>query len=106
VDTCHAYSAGYDLVNSYHDIWRRFDDLIGLSRLKVMHLNDSKTPFNSKRDRHERIGEGSLGEQPFRFIMNDERLARIPKLIETPKGTDPTATDAAMLSRLRDYIER
>lgn len=104
VDTCHAYSAGYDLVNAYDDVWQRFDDLLGLDRLKVMHLNDSKTPFNSKRDRHELIGEGSIGEKGFRNVMNDERLARIPKVIETPKGTDPTATDAKMLERLRSYI--
>ena len=104
IDTCHAYSAGYDLVNGYADVWRRFDDALGASRLKVLHLNDSKTPFNSKRDRHELIGEGSLGEQAFRQIMNDERLATIAKVIETPKGTDPTATDARMLSRLRGYV--
>jgi len=106
VDTCHAYSAGYDFVDGYDDVWRRFDDVIGMSRLKVMHLNDSKTPFNSKRDRHELIGEGSLGERAFRHIMNDERLARVPKVIETPKGTDPTGTDARMLERLRSYIDR
>jgi deoxyribonuclease IV len=106
VDTCHAYSAGYDLVDAYDDVWRRFGDVVGLSRLAVMHLNDSKTPFNSKRDRHELIGEGSLGERAFRNVMNDERLAGIPKVIETPKGTDPTATDARMLERLRSYIDR
>lgn len=105
VDTCHAYSAGYDLVNAYDDVWRRFDDILGLDRLAVMHLNDSKTPFNSKRDRHELIGEGSLGDRAFRHVMNDERLARVPKVIETPKGTDPTATDARMLALLRSYIE-
>ena len=104
VDTCHAYSAGYDFVNGYADVWRRFDDALGASRLKVLHLNDSKTPFNSKRDRHELIGEGSLGERAFRQIMNDERLATIAKVIETPKGTDPTATDARMLARLRGYV--
>ena len=104
VDTCHAYSAGYDLVNAYDDVWRRFADVLGLERLKVLHLNDSKTPFNSKRDRHELIGEGSLGERAFRQIMNDERLARVAKVIETPKGTDPTATDARMLARLRGYV--
>ncbi|HEY4132176.1 MAG TPA: TIM barrel protein, partial [Gemmatimonadaceae bacterium] len=71
---------------------------------KVMHLNDSKTPFNSKRDRHELIGEGSLGERAFQHVMNDPRLARIAKVIETPKGTDPTAMDAKMLTRLRSYI--
>lgn len=105
LDSCHAYSAGYDLANAYEDVWKRFDDVLGMSRLKVMHLNDSKTPFASRRDRHELIGEGSLGEVAFRHIMNDERLARIPKVIETPKGTDPTATDARMLARLRSYIE-
>jgi len=104
VDTCHAYSAGYDLVNAYDDVWRKFDDLLGMSKLRVMHLNDSKTPFNSRRDRHELIGEGSLGERAFQHIMNDERLARVPKVIETPKGDDPTATDSRMLARLRSYL--
>jgi deoxyribonuclease-4 len=106
VDTCHAYSAGYDFVKAYDDVWRRFDDVLGLNRLRVMHLNDSKTPFASRRDRHELIGEGSLGEEPFRRIMNDDRLATVPKVIETPKGTDPTATDARMMARLRGYISR
>ena len=104
VDTCHAYSAGYDLVNAYDDVWRKFDDLLGMSKLRVMHLNDSKTPFNSHRDRHELIGEGSLGERAFQQIMNDDRLALVPKVIETPKGDDPTATDSRMLARLRSYI--
>jgi deoxyribonuclease IV len=106
VDTCHAYSAGYDLVNAYDDVWKRFDDVVGMARLKCMHLNDSKTPYNSKRDRHEVIGEGSLGEAAFRSVMNDARLAAIPKVIETPKGTDPTLMDAKMLTRLRSYIAR
>jgi deoxyribonuclease-4 len=104
VDTCHAYSAGYDLVGAYDDVWARFDDVLGAARLRVMHLNDSKTPFNSRRDRHELIAEGSLGELAFRRIMNDERLARVPKVLETPKGADPTATDARMLARLRSYV--
>ncbi len=104
LDTCHAYSAGYDLVTQYDDVWRKFDDLLGMSKLRVMHLNDSKTQFNSRRDRHELIGEGSLGERACRQIMNDERLTRVPKVIETPKGDDPTATDARMLARLRSYI--
>lgn len=104
LDTCHAYSAGYDLVNKYDEVWRKFDDLLGMSKLRVMHLNDSKTEFNSRRDRHELIGEGSLGELAFQQIMNDERLARVPKVIETPKGDDPTATDSLMLARLRSYV--
>jgi len=104
LDTCHAYSAGYDLVKSYRDVWDRFDGLLGMSRLRVMHLNDSKTPFDSRRDRHELIGEGSIGELGFRHIMNDPQLATVPKVIETPKDTDPTATDARMLARLRGYV--
>ncbi len=105
VDTCHAYSAGYDLVKAYDDVWNRFDDALGLARLRVMHLNDSKTPFASRRDRHELIGEGSLGERAFRAVMNDERLSRTPKVIETPKGDDATATDARMLALLRSYAD-
>ena len=102
-DTCHVYSAGYDLVEAYDDVWNRFDDTIGLARLRVLHLNDSKTPLGSRRDRHELIAEGSLGEAPFRRIMNDERLASVAKVIETPKLDDATATDTRMLERLRGY---
>ncbi len=103
VDTCHIYSAGYDLVNEYEDVWKRFDDALGLDSLRVLHLNDSKTPFGSRRDRHELIAEGSLGEAPFRRIMTDERFHAVPKVIETPKGDDPTATDSRMLALLRGY---
>ena len=105
IDTCHVYSAGYDLVNGYDEVWTRLADVMDWSRVKALHLNDSKTPFASKRDRHELIAEGSLGELPFRRIMTDERFARVPKVIETPKGTDATATDARMLARLRSYLE-
>src|SRR5262249_29994696 len=82
VDTCHGYSAGYDLVKKYDDVWRRFDDVLGLDRLRVMHLNDSKTAFGSRRDRHELIAEGSLGERAFQQIMNEERLAHLPMVLE------------------------
>ena len=105
LDTCHVYSAGYDLVTDYDGVMARLDDVLGLDRLKVLHLNDSKTPFASRRDRHELIAEGSLGEAPFRRIMTDERLAGVPKVIETPKLDDATATDARMVSRLRGYTE-
>jgi deoxyribonuclease-4 len=103
LDSCHVYSAGYDLVNDYEGVLARLNDAMGLDRLRVMHLNDSKTPFASRRDRHELIAEGSLGEAPFRRIMTDERLARVPKVIETPKLEDATATDSRMLERLRRY---
>ena len=102
-DTCHLYAAGYDLVNDFDGVWARFDDVIGRGRLKAMHLNDSKTPFHSRRDRHELIGEGTIGPKPFRRIMSDERFAAIPKVIETPKLDDATKTDRRMLRRLRVY---
>ncbi len=106
VDTCHVYSAGYDLVSDYEGVWARFDDCIGLERLRMMHLNDSKTPLASSRDRHELIGEGSLGDEPFRRIMRDERFTSVPKVIETPKLGDAEATDRRMLERLRGYVTR
>ncbi|HKO17210.1 MAG TPA: deoxyribonuclease IV [Gemmatimonadaceae bacterium] len=103
VDTCHLYAAGYDLVGDYAGVWSRFDAVLGYDRLRVMHLNDSKMPFASRRDRHELIAEGALGESPFRQIMRDARLAGIPKVIETPKLDDAIATDRRMLERLRSY---
>lgn len=105
VDTCHVHSAGYDLVNRYDEVWAHFDDVIGRARLRVMHLNDSKTPFDSKRDRHELIAEGSLGEGVFRRIMTDPRLEAVAKVIETPKLDDAETTDRRMLERLRSYRE-
>jgi len=106
VDTCHVFSAGYDLAKDYKGVWARFDDTLGPRKLRALHLNDSKTPFGSRRDRHELIGEGSLGERVFRAIMNDERLIRVPKVIETPKLDDVEKTDRAMLERLRSYVRK
>jgi len=102
-DTCHLYSAGYDLRRDYEGVWRRWDDTIGLDRLLCLHLNDSKTPFNSRRDRHELIAEGSLGAEPFRRIMRDPRFAGVMKILETPKGDDEITEDRRMLRRLRAY---
>jgi deoxyribonuclease-4 len=102
-DTCHLYAAGYDLVREFDAVWQRWDDVIGLDALRVIHLNDSKTPFASRRDRHALIGEGSLGPEPFRRIMRDPRFTGMMKIIETPKGDDEVATDRRMLRRLRAY---
>ncbi len=104
VDTCHIHAAGYDISGDYEGVWARFSDLIGMERLRMMHLNDSKTPFASRRDRHELIAEGSIGEGAFRMIMNDPRLARVAKVIETPK-MEADVTDREMLRRLRGYVE-
>jgi deoxyribonuclease IV len=105
VDTAHIFAAGYDIVSDYEGVMARFEDTIGLERLRFMHLNDSKAPLGSKRDRHELIAEGAIGEGPFRKIMNDPRLAAVPKVIETPKLQDHTATDTRMIELLRSYID-
>lgn len=103
-DTCHIYSAGYDLVNDYDGVWEAFDRICGFERLRCLHLNDSKHPFHSHKDRHELIAEGSLGEGPFRRIMNDPRMAGIAKILETPKSEDQVTNDRTMLARLRGYV--
>ena len=100
-DTCHLHAAGYDLLDDWEGTWLQWDQAIGLEHLKCLHLNDSKTPFASRRDRHELIGAGSLGLTPFRRIMRDARFASVIKLIETPKGADPVRTDRRMLRLLR-----
>jgi deoxyribonuclease-4 len=102
-DTCHLYSAGYDLVRDYNGVWRRWEQTIGFALLCCLHLNDSKTPFDSRRDRHELVGEGSLGPEPFRRIMRDPRFRSVMKVIETPKGDDEITFDRRMLRRLRAY---
>lgn len=86
IDTCHAYSAGYDLKTEegFKKTWQKFDEIIGFKFLKGMHLNDTKKPFFSHVDRHENIGIGFLGEEPFRRIMNDVRFDDIPLILETP----------------------
>ncbi|MEX0980154.1 MAG: deoxyribonuclease IV [Gemmatimonadota bacterium] len=102
-DTCHAYAAGYDLVRDYDGVWDRFDAVLGMERLGLFHLNDSKHPFDSRKDRHEQIGRGSLGEEPFRRIMTDRRFAAVPKLLETPKGDDLVTNDRENLALLRSF---
>jgi deoxyribonuclease-4 len=102
LDTCHLYSAGYDLIGDYEGVWAHWERSIGFRWLGCLHLNDSKTPFASRCDRHQLIGEGSLGPEPFRRIMRDARFREIPKIIETPKGKDVT-NDRRMLRRLRGY---
>jgi deoxyribonuclease-4 len=103
LDTAHIWAAGYDLVQDYDSIWTRFDDTIGLDRLGCLHLNDSKAALGSHLDRHELIGEGTIGAEPFAAIMRDARLVGVPRVIETPKGDLPAATDARMLSLLRGF---
>jgi deoxyribonuclease-4 len=92
LDTCHLLAAGYDICSpeGYDDTFRRFGKTVGFSRLKAFHLNDSKKPCGSRVDRHEHIGKGCLGIEPFRRIVNDPRFAKLPMLLETPKSHDTT----------------
>lgn len=104
LDTAHIWAAGYDLVNNYDSIWQQFDDELGIRRLGCLHLNDSKAALGSHLDRHQLIGEGTIGIEAFRTIMNDARLVHVPKIIETPKGDTPAATDGRMLRTLRGLV--
>jgi deoxyribonuclease-4 len=102
-DTCHAYSGGYDLVEGYEEVWERFIQILGLEWLGLFHLNDSKNPFASRKDRHEALGEGTLGPEPFRRIVQDTRFLDIPKILETPKEPDPIGNDLKNLGLLRGF---
>jgi deoxyribonuclease IV len=88
LDTCHLLASGYDLrtAEGYADTFTQFDRLVGFERLKAFHMNDSKTPLGSRVDRHTHIGEGHLGVEPFRRILNDPRFSRLAMLLETPKA--------------------
>ncbi|WP_018133438.1 deoxyribonuclease IV [Effusibacillus pohliae] len=85
-DTCHMYSYGYDIVNDFDGVMQKFDDIIGLDRLKVFHINDSKTPFGSRKDRHENIGLGSIGIEAMKRIVYHDLLKDMPLILETPEG--------------------
>jgi len=87
LDTCHLHAAGYDLVSEegYRRTLAEFDRLVGLDRLRVLHLNDSARPLGSRVDRHAHIGQGSLGLAPFSRLLHDRRLKELPMLLETPK---------------------
>jgi deoxyribonuclease-4 len=105
VDTAHIFAAGYDIATDYDGVWNHLADTLGWDRVRMLHLNDSKAPLASRRDRHELIGEGAIGEAAFRRIMNDPRFAAVPKVLETPKLNDPEATDRRMLLRLIGYCD-
>ena len=107
VDTCHIFAAGYPLGSrrEYNATMRAFDQCIGLDRIKAFHLNDSKRPLGSRVDRHEHIGRGHLGIEPFRHLLNDRRFRGVPMYLETPKGDEGgEALDAINLRTLRGLI--
>lgn len=97
LDTCHVYDAGYDIVNNLDGVLDEFDKIIGLDRLKAIHMNDSKNPFNSHKDRHEKIGEGIIGFDAMVNIINHPRLKNLPVILETPNELDGYAHEIKML---------
>ncbi|MFO7917828.1 MAG: deoxyribonuclease IV [Anaerolineae bacterium] len=106
-DTAHAFAAGYEFRRpaAYGEMLGTFDDVIGLERLGVIHLNDSKRDLGSRVDRHEHIGEGYIGRKAFRLLVNDERLRDVPMILETPKGPG-LREDIKALALLRDLIQK
>jgi deoxyribonuclease-4 len=105
VDTCHLFAAGYDVRTEagYGRAMTECESAVGRRRVLAFHLNDARAPLGSGLDRHEHIGRGFLGLAPFRFLLNDRRFARVPKVLETPKKPEPTADlrNLAILRRLR-----
>lgn len=102
LDTCHVYSAGYDIVRNLDGVLEEFDSKIGLERLKAVHLNDSMTPFNSRKDRHAKIGEGTIGLDAIARIINHPKLSSLPFYLETPNELSGYAREIALLRSLRN----
>lgn len=100
LDTCHVHDAGYDIVNDLDGVLAEFDRVIGLYRLKAIHINDSKNPFESHKDRHEKIGDGSLGCDAFKRIINHPSLKHLPFLLETPNEIDGYKDEITLLKGL------
>ncbi|NLU06822.1 MAG: deoxyribonuclease IV [Clostridiales bacterium] len=97
LDTCHVYDAGYDIVNDLDGVLNKFDRIIGLDRLKAIHLNDSKNPFSSHKDRHEKIGRGFIGKEAIVRVVNHPKLCHLPFFLETPNELSGYAGEIKML---------
>ncbi len=100
LDTCHIYDAGYDVVGNLDGVLEEFDRVIGLDRLKAIHINDSKNPFESHKDRHEKIGDGYIGIEAMERIINHPKLREIPFFLETPNELDGYEKEIATLKEL------
>lgn len=101
LDTCHTYDAGYDWVQDMDGILSHFDEVIGLEKLRAVHLNDDKNPLGSSKDRHEKIGEGTLGLETIGRLINHPSLRNLPFYLETPNDLDGYAREIALLKTLR-----
>lgn len=100
LDTCHVYDAGYDIVHNLDGVLEEFDQIIGLDYLKAIHLNDSKNPFESHKDRHEKIGEGFIGIDTMQRLINHKRLRQLPFFLETPNEIDGYEKEIKLLKEL------
>lgn len=100
LDTCHIFEAGYDIVNDLDGVLEEFDNVIGLHKLQAIHINDSKNPLGARKDRHEKIGEGSLGIETFERIVNHPVLKNIPMYLETPNEIDGYEKEIQILRSL------
>lgn len=105
LDTCHIYDAGYDLVNDLDGVLEEFDKIIGLEKLQAVHLNDSKNPFASRKDRHEKIGQGSLGLKALTQVINHPALRNLPFYLETPNELAGYAEEIRVLRSLYREVE-
>lgn len=101
LDTCHIYDAGYDIVGNLEGVLDDFDRIIGLDKLCAIHMNDSKNPFESHKDRHEKIGEGYIGENAISAIINNPRIKHLPFLLETPNELDGYKKEISLLKDKR-----
>lgn len=101
LDTCHVSDAGYDIVNDLDGVLTAFDRVIGLDRLKAIHLNDSKNPCGARKDRHEKLGEGTLGFDALMRVVNHPALRDLPFLLETPNELDGYAREIALVKEAR-----
>lgn len=101
LDTCHVFDAGYDIVNDLDGVLEHFDKVIGINRLRALHLNDSKNPFASHKDRHEKIGEGTIGTAAFENIVNNKYLRDLPMFLETPNELSGYKAEIALLRSLQ-----
>ena len=102
LDSCHVYDGGYDIVHDLDGVLQEFDRVIGLDKLKALHLNDSKNPYGSHKDRHELLGQGALGEDAFKAIVNHPVLSKLPMILETPNDLPGYAREIALLRQLQD----
>ena len=103
LDTCHVYDGGYDIVGNLNGVLEEFDRVVGIQKLKALHLNDSKNPFSSHKDRHECLGDGSLGMDTFRTIVNHPALQGKPMILETPNELPGYAREILVLRGLAGH---